>query len=76
MVRWSKDWIQTKGSNKIVAEYEQTDGKITSYQIKQTPCKYADQIYRSQSFNIGLYSKQGKLIESIENVTLGHEEVT
>lgn len=74
--RWSRDWIQTKGSNKISAQFKQENGKITEYAIKQTPCKYADEIYRSQSFNIGFYNDQGKLVDKVENVTLNHEELT
>lgn len=74
--RWSKDWLQTKGSNKITAEYKQVDGKITEYAIRQKPCKYADEVYRSQSFNIGFYAKDGKCVDKVEKVTLLHEELT
>jgi len=73
---WSKDWIQTKGSNMIVANFTEKDGKIADYAIKQTPCKYAEAINRFQSFNIALYDKAGKLLEKIENVTLEKKEET
>jgi aminopeptidase N len=73
---WGKDWIQTKGSNRITQHYEVKDGKIQNYEIKQVPCKYADEIYRFQSFNVGLYDKDGKLVEKVENVALDKTEVT
>jgi len=73
---WCKDWIQTKGSNRITHEYQVVDGKIDKFTIKQVPCKYADNIQRAQSFNIGLYDKEGKLVEKLENVSLEKKEVT
>jgi uncharacterized protein YjdB len=68
LTKWAKDWIQTKGSNRIVAEYQEANGKITGFKIRQTPCKYSDQVYRQQCFNIGLYDEDGKLLEKIEKI--------
>lgn len=76
IVKWSQDWIQTKGSNRISAEFQQENGKITKYVIKQTPCKYADSIYRSQSFNIGFYNESLALVDKVQNVTLDQQELT
>jgi aminopeptidase N len=73
---WSKEWIQTKGSNKIWHNYKVEDGKISEFKIKQSPHKYGEELYRAQSFNIGLYAADGSLIEKIENVTLKKERET
>jgi len=40
------------------------------------PCKYGEEICRFQAFNIGLYDKDGKLVEKVENVALDKTEVT
>lgn len=74
--KWSADWLQTKGVNKISHEYEQADGKYTSFKIRQTPCKNADSVYREQRFNIGFYDDEGNLSEKIENVKIDSQEVT
>ena len=31
---WSKDWLQTKGVNKMTAEVDQANGVITKFKIK------------------------------------------
>jgi len=74
--QWSKDWLQTKGSNKITCDYKVEDGKFTIFKIRQEPAKYGDDLCRSQSFNIGLYSKDGALVEMVENVTIDKQEYT
>ena len=38
LTQWSREWLQTKGANKISAEVEQADGKYTKFTIKQTAC--------------------------------------
>jgi len=76
MFGWTKDWIQTKGSNRLTQEYEVKDGKIANYKVKQVPCKYGEDICRSQSFNIGLYDKDGKLVEKVEDVNIDKTEFT
>lgn len=73
---WAQKWLQTKGSNKIKAEWEESEGKFTSFSIRQQPTKYADDIHRTQRFNIGLYNDDGSLEELIENVTLEAQEIT
>ena len=56
LTEWSKEWLQTKGSNKLAAEWQTDDkGNYTDYRIAQTACDFGDQINRAQSFNIGLY---------------------
>ena len=32
--QWSKDWLQTKGVNKMIAEIEQANGKFTKFTVK------------------------------------------
>lgn len=74
--KWAKDWLQTKGVNKIVYEYEEKDGKFTSFQLRQTFCKYADEIYRKQCINIGFYSENGTKLEEHERVVVEAAELT
>jgi len=76
MFGWTKDWIQSKGSNRLTHEYEVKGGKIANYKIRQTTCKYGEDICRSQSFNIGLYDKNGKLVDKVENVNIDKKEYT
>ena len=76
LTQWARDWIQTKGANKIKAEFTEEEGKITDFKIRQTPCKYADEVYRQQRFNIGLYDENGHLTDKITEFNLQAEEVT
>ena len=34
LTQWAKDWIQTKGANKIKAEVTDNEGKITDFKIR------------------------------------------
>lgn len=43
---WAKQWLQTKGPNTITIEFDQDNGKITAFRIKQGYTKYGDHIYR------------------------------
>ena len=70
LTQWARDWIQTKGTNKIKGEFKEEEGKITEFIIRQTPCKYADEVYRQQRFNIGLYDDNGRLIDKISEFNL------
>lgn len=74
--QWARDWLQTKGSNKIKAEYTESEGKITEFRIRQSPCKYADVVYREQTFNIGFYDEDGVKTDSLNNVKLDAAELT
>ena len=70
LTQWARDWIQTKGANKIKAEFTEVEGKITEFKIRQTPCKYADEVFRQQRFNIGLYDENGNLVDKISEFNL------
>lgn len=74
--QWGKDWLQTKGVNKMSSEYEQADGKFTKFQIRQTPCKHADNKFRKQTINIAFYNDEGGLVEKIERVNVENKELT
>lgn len=76
LTQWAKDWLQTKGANKVTAEYTEQDGLITSFQLRQTPCKYGDNVYRQQSFNIALYDEEGGLVDKVCEVSLEKNELT
>jgi hypothetical protein len=76
LTQWARDWIQTKGSSMITAEYTEENGKITAFQIRQNPAKYGDNVFRQQSFNIALYDDEGTLIERVTNVQLSASELT
>ena len=74
--QWSQDWLQTKGVNKMTAEFDSADGKFKHFQIRQAPCKYADQKFRKQTINIAFYNDEGGLIETIERVNIQNKELT
>lgn len=76
LFQWSKDWLQTKGLNKISAEFETNQGKFTSFKIRQSPCKYADQVCREQRIEIGFYNEDGSFVRAIENVKIEGKEIT
>lgn len=76
LFQWSKDWLQTKGVNKFTYEYEQQEGKFTSFRIRQTHCKYADTIHRKQRIEIGFYNEDGSFVRAVENVAIEAQEVT
>jgi aminopeptidase N len=72
LIDWSRDWIQTKGSNRIWHSFKETNGKITEFTLHQSPCKHGDDLLRSQKFNIAIYDTEGTLLETVEKVTLNN----
>ena len=73
---WSRDWLQTKGANRIQAEFDQADGKFTRFVLRQTPCKYADQTFRKQTINIALLDDEGIELEKVQRVVIDNKELT
>lgn len=57
-------------------EYEQHDGKFTSFKIRQTPCKYGDAVFRQQRIEVGFYNEDGSFVRTIENLAIEAKEVT
>ena len=47
LAEWGKQWLQTKGMNKISIESTQESDKYTEFKLKQTPCQYADEVFRT-----------------------------
>jgi hypothetical protein len=42
LTEWSKDWLQTKGVNKLSCTYEKDGNKFKNLKIKQTHCSHSD----------------------------------
>ena len=68
LAEWGKMWLQTKGMNKISIESTQESDKYTEFKLKQTPCQYADTVYRTQMINMSLFDDKGSLIEKVSRV--------
>lgn len=78
LLSWAKIWLQTKGPSKFALEYDVQDGKVQNARIKQTFCKYGDEVYRWLKINIGLFSSQGEGIEysNVERIHIQAQEYT
>lgn len=58
---WGKQWLQTKGCNRLSVEAETENGKYKSFKIRQGHCKNSDEIFREQTINMSAYDENGKL---------------
>lgn len=54
------------------------DGKVANAKIKQSFCKYGDEVYRWQKINIGLFSSKGAGIDysNVERIQIQAKEFT
>ncbi len=52
---WTRQWLYTKGTNRVTANYQCEEGKITAVQILQEAMPDDDQELREHRLQLGLY---------------------
>jgi len=55
---WTREWLYTKGTNRITTFYQCEAGKISSMQVQQESMPSDDQELREHRLQLGLFKKQ------------------
>jgi aminopeptidase N len=55
---WTRQWLYTKGTNRITTHYQCEAGKISSMEVQQESMPSDDQELREHRLQLGLYKKQ------------------
>jgi len=73
LIKWSESWLQTSGINIVEPELEYRDGKIHSFNLKQSCNPSGENILREQKFVVALLNEDMQVYFQHDIVLLAQE---